>query len=95
MCKSLIAFGVIALFAISPAASDPRSHIIGNDDEPVSRATDAVVSGSGRASYVMTLSYAPRGSRIISSQSHALAPGMSHVIGNDDQPVSRATDVVR
>ena len=84
MRSIIFALGTLTLLAVSPASA--ASHIIGNDDEPVSRATDGFVRGRTEGSQVLTLSYAPRGSRAVADQARAWVPGGT--IGDDDRPVS-------
>ena len=84
MRNILLALGTLTLFAVSPAFADPASHVIGNDDEPVSRATDTFVGGRTEGTRVLTLAYGSRGSRAVAGQSRAVAP--AGTIGDDDQP---------
>ena len=84
MRKSLITIGALALFAATPALADPSSHVIGNDDLPVSRATDPVASDRTGAANVVTLAYEPRGSQFTEDETRAFDPDRMDTIGGDD-----------
>ena len=91
MRNVLFTLGTLALFATSPALADPASHTIGNDDLPVSRATDVVANERTEAAEVVTFSDASGEARVARDEGRAWVPGGT--IGDDDEPVSRATDI--